>query len=200
MNETCLSEVDQDIDLHVNLIMSNLTVSPEKLKELQEHTVKDQTLSQIMQYCLNGWPEHKRSVSQSVKFYFNLKDQLYVIDNIVFKSNCIIIIPQSMRDYILQIIHSGHQGVNASIPLAKTTVYWPNMHTDIEKYVSQCNVCLSFRRNNSKEPIIQHEYENIPWYKIGVDIFEFERTKYLLVVDYYYKVCRAGHVKVRLHS
>ncbi|CAH2108833.1 unnamed protein product [Euphydryas editha] len=186
LNETCLSEVDQDIDLHVNLIMSNLTVIPEKLKELQEYTVKDQTLSQIMQYCLNGWPEHKRSVSQSVKYYFNLKDQLYVIDNIVFKSNCIII-PESMRDYILQIIHSGHQGVNASIRLAKTTVYWPNMHTDIEKYVSQCNVCLSFRRNNSKEPIIQHEYENIPWYKVGVDIFKFERIKYLIVVDYYSK-------------
>lgn len=77
------------------------------------------------------------------------------MDNILFMGDKIVI-PETMREYVVKLSHEGHQGVNSSIRLAKATVYWPNLTNDIEKYVSQCHTCLTYRRNNSKQPIIHH--------------------------------------------
>ncbi|KAL0878513.1 hypothetical protein ABMA27_003602 [Loxostege sticticalis] len=192
--EISLEDLDNDLDLHVNLILSNLSVSPEKLKEIQELTSKDKTLCQIIQYCKNGWPEHKRSVSEDIRPYFPLKSEIHVINDIVFKSNNIII-PESFRNTILDIIHKGHQGINSCIRLAKTAVYWPKIDSDIEKYVGQCNICLSFRRNNSKEPLLHHDYKLLPWNKVGLDLFDFDGGKYLIVVDYYSKYVEIALLK-----
>ncbi|CAH2101985.1 unnamed protein product [Euphydryas editha] len=85
LSEQSLKEVDQELDLHINMLISTLSVSPEKLKEIKENSIKDEVLSKIIIYCQNGWPEHKRCVSPSVKPYFDFKHQIYVIDNIVFK-------------------------------------------------------------------------------------------------------------------
>lgn len=76
-----------------------------------------------------------------------------------------------MRENILHVIHEGHQGVNSCIRLAKTSVYWPNMNTDIEKFILGCPICLTYRRNNTKEPMVKHDYTLLPWSKVGVDIF-----------------------------
>ncbi|CAH2088714.1 unnamed protein product [Euphydryas editha] len=167
LSEQSLKEVDQELDLHINMLISTLSVSPEKLKEIKENSIKDEVLSKIIIYCQNGWPEHKRSVSPSVKPYFDFKHQIYVIDNIVFKDTSIII-PFNMRNYLLNLIHEGHQGINSCIRLAKGTIYWHNINKDIEKFVSQCHTCLTFRNNNSKEPLISHDYKLLAWNKVGI--------------------------------
>jgi hypothetical protein len=47
-----------------------------------------------------------------------------------------IIISESMREETLKTIH---QGINSCIQLAKGTVYWPHINTDIEKYyINKC--------------------------------------------------------------
>lgn len=186
LSEQTLKEVDQELDLHINMLISTLSVSQEKLKEIKEKSVKDEVLSQIITYCQNGWPEHKRCVSPSVKPYFDLKHQIYVIDNIVFKDTSIVI-PFSMRNYLLNLIHEGHQGINSCIRLAKGTIYWHNINKDIEKFVSQCHICLTFRSSNSKEPLISHDYKLLAWNKVGMDLFEINNKKYLIVVDYFSK-------------
>ncbi|KAJ0179821.1 hypothetical protein K1T71_004412 [Dendrolimus kikuchii] len=184
--DNTLLDLDSDIDLHINLIMSDLTISQGKLQELQESITNDSMLSKIVYYCQNGWPEHKKSVNQSIKPYFSLKDKLHVLNNILLMCDKIVI-PESMREYILKLVHEGHQGINSSIRLAKSTVFWPQMNNDIEKYINQCHICLTYRRNNSKQPIIHHNYKLLPWNKVGIDLFDFDGKKYLIVVDYFSK-------------
>lgn len=184
--EQTLKEVDQELDLHINSVSSTLSVSPEKLKEIKENSVKDEVLSIIIKYCQEGWPEHKRCVPVLVKPYFDLRYQIYVINNIVFKDSSIIL-PSKMRNYVLTLLHEGHQGINSCIRSAKGIVYWHNINKDIEKYVSQCHTCLTFRRNNSKEPLIPHDYKLLAWNKVGIDLFEINKKIYLIVIDYFSK-------------
>lgn len=184
--ENTLQDLDKDLDLHVNFIISYLSASKEKLSQLQDSTSKDPILTQIIGFCQNGWPEHKRSVSQSIKPYFSLKDKLHVLNKILFLSEKIVI-PESMREYVINLSHEGHQGMNSTMRLAQSTVYWPNMKNDIEKFVNNCHTCLTYRRSNSKEPIIHHEYKYLPWNKVGIDLFDVDNKKYLIVVDYYSK-------------
>ena len=39
--------------------------------------------------------------------------------------------------------------------------------------------------SNSKEPLMQHPMTSRPWERVGADIFEFEKKKYLVLSDYY---------------
>lgn len=45
--------------------------------------------------------------------------------------------------------------------------------------------CLKFSRKPTKEPIVQHERPNIPFYKVAADIFTYGSYDYLVLVDYY---------------
>lgn len=184
--DTALTDLDRDLDLHINLVLTTLSVTPQKLSEIQESTKSDSILSKVIEYCQKGWPEHKRSVSADLKPYFLVKDDLHVINNMLLKANTIVI-PKSMREYTIKTAHQGHQGLNSCLRLAKSTVYWPNMSNDFERYINQCHTCLTYHKNNTKEPILHHEYKLIPWSKVGIDLFDFDNQKYVIVVDYFSK-------------
>lgn len=59
------------------------------------------------------------------------------------------------------------------------------MSKDIQQFVSKCKTCEKFSNKNIKEPLIQHERPNIPFYKVAADILTFGNHDYLVVVDYY---------------
>lgn len=67
MPESTLIELEDDIDLHINLITSSLSVSCNKLEQIKQETAKNQTLKQVIYYCQNGWPERKRSVNLLIR-------------------------------------------------------------------------------------------------------------------------------------
>lgn len=191
--EHTLTDLDTDLDLHINLIVNSLAVSPMKFKEIQEHTKNDNTLCLIKEFCQKGWPEHRRSLPEPVKPYFALKDVIHVMQDVVFKLNSIII-PVSLRNDVLKLIHEGHQGIQSCQRLARGSVYWPNLNSDIEKYVSMCQICLTYRRNNSKQPLMPHDYKLLPWNKVGIDLFDLNGKKYLIVVDYFSKYIELAYL------
>lgn len=98
-----------------------------------------------------------------------------------------IIIPKSLRKEMLNIIHEGHMGMSRCISFARTAVYWPQISNDINNIVSNCDFCQEHRNNIAKEPMLPHEIIDLPWYKLGMDIFDYDRQKFLLLVDYFSK-------------
>ena len=78
-------------------------------------------------------------------------------------------------------------GIESSKNLAKTLVFWPNINHDIANIVNNCETCIRHRQSNTKEPLIPHEIVDIPWFKVGIDIFEFNKCAHIIVVDYYSK-------------
>ena len=64
-------------------------------------------------------------------------------------------------------------------------MWWPGIKNDIEEKVSKCLVC-SKHRVNHVEPLLPSPFPDRPWQKVGTDIFEWQNSSYLLVVDYYY--------------
>ncbi|XP_061193733.1 uncharacterized protein K02A2.6-like [Saccostrea echinata] len=66
-------------------------------------------------------------------------------------------------------------------------MYLPGMSKDIEKMVSQCEICAQHSTSNPKEPLIPLGEPDRPWANILADIFEFENQQYLVSVDHYSK-------------
>jgi hypothetical protein len=58
---------------------------------------------------------------------------------------------------------------------------------DIELHIGRCSICKSYCRKQQQEPLLPHEVPELPWQKLGVDIFQLFGKDYLLLVDYYSK-------------
>ena len=54
-----------------------------------------------------------------------------------------IVLPQCLRDEILESLHdnTGHQGVERTESLVRQRCYWPRLHEDVKKWISNCTRC-----------------------------------------------------------
>ena len=78
INKPSVSSTEEDVNLHVHLIESNLPVSPGKRSELQTSKRDDATLQSAIGYTLRGWPRYEQDVPDDMKELFNVRSQLSV--------------------------------------------------------------------------------------------------------------------------
>src|ERR1043165_6035480 len=81
-------------------------------------------------------------------------------------------------------LHSAHSGVNGIIRRARETVFWPSLTAEIKRVSETCDICARYQQSIQKEPLLSHPTPSRPWQKVGVDIFTFSDTDYLISVDY----------------
>lgn len=186
LKDHCLVEIDKDIELQCHAIISNTALPENDIARIKESVKEDVILQKIKNYLKVGWPENKKLCDKDVIPYFSIKDEIHFIEGLFFKNNRLII-PRTLRSEMLVKLHEGHLGVQRCQSLARSSIYWPNINNDIYNKVSACETCIRHRNANPKESLISHEIVQIPWYKVGSDLFEFEGKHYLLVVDYYSK-------------
>ncbi|XP_030039191.2 uncharacterized protein K02A2.6 [Manduca sexta] len=179
-----LEELENNINCHIKSLTSNLAITQNKLQEIKSHTQSDETLKILKEYYSVGWPNSKHQCDSITLPYWNIRDEIHVIDEIIFKSQSVII-PRSMRSEILNKLHEGHMGIEKTKNLARGIVYWPNINHDIEMKIRQCEICMMFSANKTKETLLSHEQPEIPWQKVATDLFDYNNKKFLLVVDYY---------------
>ena len=179
-------DMSDDITVHVNLMYENLDATAEKLNRIKTETSKDGSLLSVTNYYHKGWPDHKKDIKTEARPYWTMRNELHVINNILFRNNKIVI-PQSLRKEMLQRIHEGHFGVEKCKRRAREVMWWPGMNSQIEETVYHCEICQRHRAAGPREPLRPHSIPSLPWEKIAADIFELKRKYYLLVVDYFSK-------------
>ena len=107
-------------------------------------------------------------------------------DGLVLKDTHIVI-PHKKYQGTLNLIHEGHLGLNKCKLRAKDTVYWPGLNEQVEKLVLKRELCLKYSFSKHKQKSSQslgQEMPVHPWTKIATDIFHFESSSYLLIMDY----------------
>ena len=169
-----------DIDM-----TEGLSVSPRRLQELRDATASDCVLQKHIQVTRGGWPSQKSDADLDVRAYYNVRHELIMQNGLVFKDNRIVV-PTSVRKYIIATVHRSHQGIQGCIRRAKDAVYLPLMNQEITDYINQCSVCNTYRPEPCNEPLMPHAVPDRPWAKVGADLFELQGQHYLILVDYYY--------------
>ncbi len=178
------TNLEEDLICAVNLIMSNLPVSEPKLKEIRNATEQDTTMMRLKNTIRSGWPEKRSQVHQDLRDYWSYRDELCEAEGIILKGGKIVI-PSSLKEDMLKIIHSSHLGVVKNKQRARDILFWPQMGRDIEEVVSKCQICLECQPSNPREPMISEKPATRPWESISTDLFKWEGEDYLLVVDSY---------------
>ncbi|KAK7093532.1 hypothetical protein V1264_007265 [Littorina saxatilis] len=161
--------------------------SADRLQQLKDETCRDPHMTALKNTIIKGWPEKPKDLPKNLRQYWSLKDELTVEDDIVLKGDRVMI-PESMKQYILQTIHSGHQGIEKCRMRAKTCVYWHGLSHDIETFVKTCKTCLKHQKSQPHEELLQHEIPERPWHTVGTDIMTMDGSDYIVVCDYYSKM------------
>ena len=154
---------------HVHSIINQLPVSELKLSQLQRETRTDPVLQLLKQYTISGWFS-KENIDSAVKPYYAHRHEIVYNYDLLLKGQQIII-PNSMRREIRDLIHQGHQGIQKCKNRARQAVYWPGMNHELTVLVSQCATCINHRNRHQKESLIPHQIPDQPWVKVGTDLF-----------------------------
>ena len=102
-------------------------------------------------------------------------------------------IPSALRLEMLDRIHTGHQGISKCRERAKQSLWWPGLSRQLEELVKNCSTCQKCL-NQRREPLIPTALPELPWQRVGTDLFEFRGHSYLLVVDYYSRFIEIARV------
>ena len=178
-NNDCIdTELSDIVDAHVDLVIKSFPATDKQLIRFANETLKDPILYAVKNCILHGWKNGQCPA------YASFKDELCVINGIIFKGSRIVV-PVSMRNEMLCRIHEGHLGQDKQKSMARCVLYWPNMNVHIEEMSNKCAVCQMYKPAQCKESYHTDDDITGPWDKVATDCFHFRGHDYLLLVDYY---------------
>ncbi|KAF2900613.1 hypothetical protein ILUMI_05573, partial [Ignelater luminosus] len=147
-------------------------------KDIAYFTNKDKILGTVKQYVQNGWP---RSIQDDSKHYFSMREDINIdLGCLTFKNR--VIIPNTLKEEVLQLLHEGHPGVVKIKGLARNYVYWQGINKDIENKVKSCE-CCQINSNQVQTPVFSWKRTNKKWQRLHIDFAEKYNYKFLLLVD-----------------
>lgn len=163
-----------------------VSMSDNKIKEFQVATKSDDLLNIITDYFLNGWPQSKTQVPIGVVPFWSLRADITSHNGILFLNHKIIV-PYCLRKEMIKLAHKPHMGIEKTTNRLRQIFYWPKLSVDVFDFVKSCKICEKYSKSNIKEPLIPQEIPDIPFEKIGIDVFYYNCNTYLAVMDYYSK-------------
>ena len=159
-------------------------INPDNPLLVVRETAKDPILAKVMRFVKEGWPH---AFSEELKDFKKLENSLSTENGCVFYG-LRVIIPSTLRNHILQLLHLGHFGMQRMKQLARSTVYWPRIDFDIEDLCRKCTSCGQFQNKPDKPSIHPWMMPEKPWSRLHLDhAINFLGRNWLVLVDAYSK-------------
>jgi hypothetical protein len=171
----------EDLSIATNALDSIQVVTWEKVKQV---TSTDPDMESLLSFIQSGFPSCKSELSFKVQQYFRHRKHLKAVDGVVLYKNRIVI-PESLRQTVLHILHSAHQGVTRMVARAESSIFWPNITRDIEKTRANCAACNRIAPSQPSAPANELRYPEYPFQLICADFFSYQGKAYLIIVDRY---------------
>ena len=89
-------------------MLERISISEPKYEELQQNTANE--LHEVYAIIQARRPATKQRVPHSIRQYWNTRDELAVLDGVIYRGMRIVI-PPSMRPATLEPIHGTHAGI-----------------------------------------------------------------------------------------
>ena len=175
----------------INLL--NVDVFPVTVDEVKVETRRDPELSKVLNRILKGWSDRDRK-DPELKQFSGKEDELTTDYGCVLWGGRVVI-PCSLRNKVIDLLHEVHPGMARMKALARGYVWWPNLDKQIEERVSNCGMCQANQRNPARAPIHPWERAVRPWQRIHIDhAGPIAGKTYLILVDTFSKWMDAARV------
>ena len=173
--------LQQEANAFISTVLQNLPATEQRLEEIRRYQNDNETCQQIADFCQTGWP-NKQSLTAALRPYFPMAAEFYVVNGLLMRGSRIVI-PSPIRQ-MLHKIHIEHQGITKCRDRARQSVWWPGISRDLEDLVRNCHECCKAQRQRA-QPLTPSPLPELPWQKVGTDLFEWKKDTYLLIADYY---------------
>ena len=175
---------DNDAD-NINSLRALSAVGPldsVTLEKVRNYTASDAELQLLITAIRDGFLNTQHSTDSSIRSFFNAREHLWVKEGVVmFKSR--VVIPKKLRQHVLNLLHSAHQGVEGMRARAAVSVYWPGMNSSIAQIRRNCKFCDSIAPSHPRQPLHPLPPSEYPFQFICADAFELKGHQYLVVID-----------------
>ena len=147
-----------------------LTVSSERLAQLQNATEQGTVLQTLKTTIFVGWPEQKSQVPSPIREYWSYHDEISLHNGILFKCQRIII-SHAIRPEIIARSHASYLSIESCLRKARDS----GMSSEIKEVISQCSVCVEFQPKDHKDPMQTSKVPDRPWIRVAIDLFTLHK-------------------------
>ena len=169
------------IDAYVNFVTTNAVPSAVTLQEIKDATATDETLQNLARVITTQkWHEVGKDVGQ----YQQIKQELSVSNGIILRGTRIIV-PERLRQRVIMLAHSGHQGIVKTKRFLRDSVWFPGIDKMVEEMIRECLPCQAANHDPKpvSEPLQLSPLPQGPWQELSMDFCgPFPNGDYLLVV------------------
>ena len=141
-NEKITSDKNVNDYTHLNCIRENIGAI--SLDSVIEETKLDKELKIVYKYFLKGWP---KVVKEELKSY-KAKEHELTIENECLMWGHLLVVPSSLRQTLLEELHSNHMGVVRMKAMTRSYIWWPKIYAAIEDLCKRCKTFLNFKSRN----------------------------------------------------
>ncbi|XP_015280720.1 PREDICTED: uncharacterized protein K02A2.6-like [Gekko japonicus] len=140
-----------------------------------------------------GWP--MGSMEHEFQPYKTRQNELSISKGCVLWGNRVVV-PDTLRQQVLQSLHEGHPGIVQMKALARGYVWWPKMDAAIEEWVQVCNQCQQSRPDPPTAPPQKWESTGKPWSRLHIDFAgPVQGQMFLIIVDAWSKWLEVVHMR-----
>ena len=160
--------------------------------KIKKVTEADPDLKTLKQYINDGFPENNADCLESLRDYFNFREELAIIDGLILKGHrCVI--PSALCDGASKLLHHSNMDIVKTKDRARTSFFWPNLNQDIEACLSKCHACATYQEKQPAESLLNDPASTKPWTALAMDNFELNGRYYLIIVDHFSKFTVVKH-------
>ncbi|XP_055542934.1 uncharacterized protein K02A2.6-like [Wyeomyia smithii] len=147
------------------------------IEEIEKETLSDDELQSVKEALYSGVWEN---VPNEYKIA-TIKTDLTTYGDIILRGDRIII-PKSLREKVVNLAHTGHQGCTSMKALLRAKVWFPSMDKMVDTFVRSCKPCKMTALPDKPNPI-HRRIPTEPWQDLAIDFKEgFPDDVSLLVV------------------
>ena len=150
------------------------------LKRLIHQAAADENYVRLMAMVESRCKPSDRS-NDELRSFIPVWNDLSITGNLVLLGDRIVV-PESSRKWILEALHSGHQGTNRTLAIGRVRYFWPTMNKDIRRICQSCKDCITYLPSQAKEPLVA-TVSTRPFEKLSTDVFTCDNKKFLIIVD-----------------
>ena len=170
------------VDAYVNFVTTYAVPPAVTLQEVKDATAADKALQSLAKVVTTQrWHEVGKDVSQ----YQHIKQELSVSNGVILRGTRIIV-PEKLRNRMIMLAHTGHQGIiKTKRFFLRDSVWFPGMDRMVEEAVKGCLPCQAANHDlkPTAEPLQMSPLPLGRWQELSIDFCgPFPNGDYLLVV------------------
>lgn len=173
-------------DLELLTAFSDYMQTPITAKDVAAKTAQDPVLSRVSKLILHGWPH---AIGDPLLKPYQVRQHELSLDRDCITWGTRVVIPESMRKDILELLHDNHLGMVRTKMLARNFLWWPNLDQDIEIKVKSCEICQATQNSSPKITSQNWPEAKRRWERVHIDFAKDTSDSLIKTSTGHYLLC-----------